>query len=257
MTIRDVARSALEAARLGLHAGLDAQHPLPALLLEALDAVPTAPTAVRSEVLAALALAEAHSRPLDVSRGHAEEALSIARLIARPDLIFGALEAAVRTDPDLANLAGNAERVAEMVMLAAASDRPAWRRRTLPLEARLAATTGDLHRADALLEELAELASAADDHASGHLADLRFLLRATAWGDVDDANDAISRVRRSADSALVDPTAAVLAEMGQRRFVGALFETAPGAIVDPRPWPMATMRAMRHRCEREDVRGGR
>ena len=167
-----MARSALEAARLGLHAGLDAQHPLPALLLEALDAVPTAPTAVRSEILAALALAEAHGCPLDVSRGHAEEALAIARLIERPDLIFGALEAAVRTDPDLANLATCVERVAEMVELAAASGRQAWRRKTLPLEAWLAATTGDLHRADALLEELAELASAADDHASGHIAEL-------------------------------------------------------------------------------------
>ena len=79
---------------------------------------------------------------------------------------------------------------------------------------------------------------------AGTLPSLRFLLRATAWGDADDANDAISRVRHSADLALVDPTAAALAEWGQRRFVAALFDPAPSGVIDHRDWPLSTQRAV-------------
>jgi hypothetical protein len=186
-----LARSALETARLGMHTGLDAQHPASALLLEALDAVPTAPTALRSEVLAALALAEGHSRPLDVARGHAEEALSIARLLAQPDVMFCGARGRGCDRPRLGEPAACAGMTRwwfsprlSIVRLGGAErshSRLGWPPRPVTSVA------------GALLDELGELALVAGDAAGIHLADLRFLLERPRGGDVHDANDAISR----------------------------------------------------------------
>jgi hypothetical protein len=87
------------------------------------------------------------------------------------------------------------------------------------------------------------------------VSDLRLLLRATTWGDLSDAEEAITRIRRSADAALVDPTAAVLAEFGQRGFVRRLFAADVVTVDDAEPhdhaetldapiWPLPTMRAI-------------
>ena len=250
-----LARCALGAASLGLTSGLDAHDPVADLLTEALEAVSIAPTAVRSELLSALAVAEAHNRPATVAHGHAREALSIGRVIGEPEVTFGALEAMVRTDGDPARLAARAALVEEMRSLAEAQERSDWTRRVLAHEARLIALRGDLMGAFALLEELETDALAADDLVCAHVGDLRLLLWATTWGDLSDAEEAIARIRRSADAALVDPAAAVLAEFGQRGFVRRLFaaevETVDDAethdhaeTLDAPIWPLPTMRAI-------------
>ena len=136
-----------------------------------------------------------------------------------------------------------------MRALAEAHERSDWTRRVFPHEAKLTALRGDLARDFALLEELEADALAADDLVGAHVSSLRLLLLATTWGDLSDAEGAITRIRQSADEALVDPAAAVLAEFGQRGFVRRLFaahaETRDDTkTVDPQIWPLPTMRAI-------------
>jgi DNA-binding SARP family transcriptional activator len=242
---RRSAIAALAAARVGSTSGLDASAPVVALLTQALEQLSNAPTALRARVLAALAVAEAYTRPAAEAGAHAADALTIARLLADPEVLAAALHAVLATTDDPADIERRRALVDELVLVAADQGLDQWHRRVLPLQARLLALEGDVAGADAALSHLEELARPPGDAVGLHLSSHRALLRATVWGDVADARNAIAAVRTSADAAVLDPAAAQLAEFGQQAFVDALFDCGgplPPAVAGT--WPLPTMHAI-------------
>jgi hypothetical protein len=136
-----VARAALGAAGEAWIAGPDPTSPVLALLEEALQLLPDAPSPLRARLLARLAVAESMSRPLSYADKHAEEALSVARVIGHPETLALALHARAVTF-DLPRLTHRQELVDELFELARFHRRRDWEAWALFVQARTDALYG-------------------------------------------------------------------------------------------------------------------
>jgi hypothetical protein len=175
------------------------------LLDEALAALPRAPTALRAQVLARLAVAGSSNRDPRLMSAYAEEALATARLVGDRSALVSALHACLVTAPDPAHVDGHHALAREM--LDASEGNPSARVLALCALARLSARRCDIDSASRCATEAATLAG--DTAPDIVLATMWFpLFRATLDGDLKAALAAADTTGDVARRALTDPDAA-------------------------------------------------
>jgi DNA-binding SARP family transcriptional activator len=258
------ARAALTAVGQGWPSGLDPNAPAIGLLEEALQRLPDAPTHLRARLLAWLAAAEFHSRPVGAAREHSAEALSLARALDDNETTAIALYSRLLVDTDPLHTAGNIARAEELLAMGRQQSRTRWQAWALSVLPRYHACLGDIAQAERLFGELADLAERTSDLFAAHQASFGQLLRPTVEGDYDTAELAAERVRTAGERALIDPTATALAYWGAIGMLRWLQGRWHDVDVSPTmSWPQPTLNAMFHasiaagRASENDLEGTR
>jgi DNA-binding SARP family transcriptional activator len=238
---RRVALAALAAAGQGWQSGLDSTAEVVSLLTEAVELVPIGPTAIRSRLLARLAVAQSHHGRLSECESTARTALAIARALDDDDLVAGALYALIVVLDDPMRRAEKRAAASELLRRSSDDQDGLWRRLTLPVVARLAAADGHIGTAMRALGELGEEAAAAGDRGGQHAATFAAVLDTSVRGDWDAARSAAEAVRAAGERVLVDPGAARLAHVGMLAIID-LYEGRPlPDVPDALEWPRSSM----------------
>jgi DNA-binding SARP family transcriptional activator len=238
---RRFALAALAAAGSGWQSGLDATAEVVSLLAEAVELVPVGPTAIRSRLLARLAVAQSHHGSLSECESTARAALAIARALDDDELEAGALYALAVVLDDPMRRAEQRAAAAELLRRSSGDGDGSWRRLALPLIARIAAADGDMGAAMRALAQLGEEAEASGDRGGQHAATFAGMLDASIRGDWGAARSAAEAVRAAGERVLVDPGAARLAHMGMLAIID-LYEGRPlPAVPDALEWPRPSM----------------
>jgi DNA-binding SARP family transcriptional activator len=245
-----LATCALTMAGDGWITTIDPSSQLIDLLEEALAGLSPAPTPLRARLLARLAVAESHSRPVAVAERHSSQALALATVLDDPETRAIALQARLVTNQDIADLAERRRQAVELLDLGDAFGEPAWRHWAMPMLARVEAQLGDMPGALHLLEDLACLADETGDPVAAYHASARLVLAATIAGDFRAAEVGALAVREAGDRAHVDPTGGALAYFGTVGILAVL-----EGRVDPNAtpnvdltFPQATMQALFIAC---------
>jgi DNA-binding SARP family transcriptional activator len=189
-----VARAALGAAGEGWIAGLDPYGPVLALLDEALELLPEAPSPLRVQVLARLATAEYVSRPFGGADEHAAAALATARVLGHPETLALALFARIAT-MDLARLSQRRTLADELLNLAhlhGLRDWEAWARVT---QARIASIYGAVDDGLMLFDEAATIGEQISSAGIAAVAPFRGVLHATVREGYEAAEHAMGAAR--------------------------------------------------------------
>jgi tetratricopeptide (TPR) repeat protein len=225
-----LARAALVAAGNGWVSSMDPVRSPVALLREALDRLPGAPSALRARLHARLAVAESGLQPVAVALADCEEALRLAGWVDDPTARAIALHSRLVVDQDLAHLEQRQADGYELLRLADADGEPMWRAWALPALARVEALRGDVELAQAHLAELEQLAEELDDPVARYHASFGAVFRATLRSDYPGARRAIEIARDAGVSAYPDPAAAALAYFGSLGIIQLLEGTVPAAM---------------------------
>lgn len=241
------ARAALATAGRGWASGMDPNSPVIDLLEEATERLSTAPTILRARLLARLAAAECHCRPIVDARRHSREALGIARLVEDPETTALALYARLVADTDPHHAADNAALAEQLLELGREHEQTRWQAWALSVLPRHHAVLGDIEAAERGFLDLAMLGERTGDPFAAHQATYGLSLRPTIEGDHDGAVAAAEQVRRAAERALVDPSGAAIGYHGTVGLLRVLRGDAYEVDRDtPVSWPQSTMQALGH-----------
>jgi DNA-binding SARP family transcriptional activator len=238
---RRFAEAALGATGDGWRTSLDATAETVSLLAEAADRVPVGPTALRSRLMARLAVVRSHHVTVAEAEASAARALAIARALDQPDLLAGALHALAVVVPDPARREERWRWVEELLELAAAHGGRPWRRWALPVVARLRATDGDVAGACDALDELDADGIACGDAGARYAAAHVGVLRATVCGDWRAARAAAAALRAAGEPVVVAPGDARLMEMGMLGIIRLLAGPTEVPPLAPLDWPTPSM----------------
>ncbi len=239
---RRFAEAALGAAGGGWMTSLDSTNEAVSLLAEAVERVPVGPTALRSQLMARLAVARSHHAPTADVEPAAARALAIVRALGQPDLLVGALHALAVVVWDPLRWDEHGAWVDELVALAEAHPERPWRRWALPLVARRRAIDGDFAGAGRALDDLdAEGAACVDLGRARHAAGHRAVLRATVAGDWRAARAGAAAIRVLGEPILLEPADGALMEMGMRGVIDLLAGPTEVPTLPPLDWPVPSM----------------
>ena len=239
-----LARAALAAAGAGWITTMDPVRSPAALLEEALERLPSAPSALRARLHARKAVAESGMVPVASAAADSEEALRLAGMVGDTEARAVALQSRLVVDQDIAHLAARRTDGRALLDLADAAGAPAWRAWALPELARVEAMRGDLAAADAHLAELEQLADELDDPVARYHAAYRDVLQTTVRSDYAAAIRALERARDAGMLALPDPSAAALAHFGSLGIIWLLQGVVPESMAPMQTeWPQPTMDA--------------
>jgi DNA-binding SARP family transcriptional activator len=198
-----VARAALGAAGEAWMAGLDPNAPAIALLEEALQLLSVTPSALRARLLARLAVAESMSRPFaDVER-HADEAMSVARLIGHPATLATALHARAVT-MDLARLPQRRALADELLELARLHTRRDWEGWALFVHARMDGLYGAVDDCLSHCSDVALIGAEIADPVLAIAANRRRTLEATLGEEYEAAEQALNDTRVAISHVIAD-----------------------------------------------------
>jgi DNA-binding SARP family transcriptional activator len=214
-----VARAALGAAGEAWIAGPDPNSPVIALLEEALELLPDAPSPLRARLLARLAVTESMSRPFSYADKHADEALSVARVIGHPETLALALHARAVT-MDLARLTHRQELVEELFELARLYMRHDWEAWALFVQARTDALYGDINDCLSRCSQTAIIAAEIADPVLVIAANRRRTLEASLRGGYEATEQALSDTRAAIDHVIPD---AGIAHAGETAILDLLY----------------------------------
>ena len=189
-----VARAALGAASEGWIAGMDPHGPVLALLDEALELLPEAPSPLRVQVLARLATAEYVSRPFGGADDHAAVALATARVIGHPETLALALHARIAT-MDLARLSERRTLADELMNLAHLHSLRDWEAWALIAQARNACLSGAVDDGLAFFDQAATIGEEIANAGIAAVAPFRGVLHATVREGYEAAEQAIGAAR--------------------------------------------------------------
>jgi DNA-binding SARP family transcriptional activator len=213
-----VALAALGATGEAWMAGLDPHAPVLALLDEALELLPDAPSPLRARVLARLAVAESMSRPFADADKHAAEALSVAQVIGHPETLAIALHARAVT-LDLPRLVQRQALVDELLDLARFHGRRDWEAWALFVQARTdclyGAVDDSLARGSRSVVIGAELSDPVLVIATQRLR----TLEATLHGGYEAAAEAIGETRKALSRVIPDAGILYAGEMAILRLL--------------------------------------
>jgi tetratricopeptide (TPR) repeat protein len=198
-----VARAALGAAGEAWIAGLDPNAPAIALLEEALEMLSDRPSALRSRLLARLAVAESMSRPFADAEEHADEALSVARLIGHPETLATALHARAVT-MDLERLPQRRALVDELLELARLHTRRDWEGWALFVHARTDALYGAVDDCFSRCSQVAAIGADIADPVLVIAANRRRTLEATLREGYESAQRALEETRVAVGHVIAD-----------------------------------------------------
>jgi DNA-binding SARP family transcriptional activator len=213
-----VARAALGAAGEGWIAGLDPYGPVLALLDEALELLPDAPSPLRVQVLARLATAEYVSRPFGDADEHAAAALATARVIGHPETLALALHARIAT-MDLARLSQRRTLADELMNLSRLHRLRDWEAWALIAQARNACLYGAVDDGLAFFDQAATIGEDISNVGIAAVANFRGVLRATLREGYEAAEQAIGAVRDALQH--VTPAAPIM-HAGEISLLGVL-----------------------------------
>jgi tetratricopeptide (TPR) repeat protein len=238
------ARAALVAAGDAWVTGLDPVGPPVALLQEALDRLPSAPTPLRARLHARLAVARSHSHPGDVTAADSAEAMRLANMLGDPETLAVAIHSQLVVDQDVAHLEPRRAAALTLLRLANENDHLRWRAWALPALARVEALRGEIAQAEQNFDELDKIADELDDPVARWHAKYGDVLRTTVAGDYAGALRALERVRDAGVLALPEPSGAAMSYFGSRGIVQLLQGEYPewAAPMDTE-WPLPTMDA--------------
>jgi DNA-binding SARP family transcriptional activator len=238
---RRFAEAALGAAGGGWRTSLDSTNEAVSLLAEAVERVPVGPTALRSQLMARLAVARSHHAPTADTEPAAARALAIARALGQPDLLAGALHSLAVVVWDPLRWDEHGAWVDELVALAEAHPERPWRRWALPLVARRRAIDGDIAGAGRALDDLDAEGAACGDLGARHAAGHRAVLRATVAGDWRVARAGAAALRVLGEPILLEPADGALMEMGMRGVIDLHAGSTAAPTLSPLDWPVPSM----------------
>lgn len=238
---RRFALAALGASGDGWQSGLDATSEVVSMLREAVDFVPAGPTAIRARLLARLAVARSHHGAAADGESAARTALAIARSLHDPGLEAETTYALAIVIDDPVRREEHRRAVTRLMHLASGAPGSPWRRRALPLVARLRVADGEIRSAIEALDDLARESERMNDHCGTHAAAHRTVLAASVHGDWKTARLAARAVRSAGEVALVDPDAAQLAFWGMLGIIDLCEGTAAQVPSHDVEWPRPSM----------------
>jgi DNA-binding SARP family transcriptional activator len=239
--LRRFAEAALGAAGDGWRTSLDATGETVSLLAEAVEKVPVGPTALRSRLMARLAVVRSHHVPDAEAEADAARALAIAKALGQPALLAGALHALAVIVWDPRRQDEHWAWANELMTLATEDPAQPWRRWALPIVARLRVTDGDVAGACRTLDELEAEASACRDPVARFSASIVGVLRASVAGDWPAARAAVAVTRARSNAVDVEPGDTALMEMGYLGIIDLLAGPSHVRALAPLDWPVPSM----------------